>query len=375
MNNKKESYQDNLKARGNEARTVRKAVLIIILLLLLIFAVGGISAYKYIKTALDPVDITDQEEVLVTIPMGSSASTIGDILEEEGIIKDSRVFRFYLKFKNKADFQAGEYTLTKAYTLDEIVESLQSGKVMADSLYTITIPEGKNIEEIAAIYSNKLSFTKDDFLDQVSNEAYLKDLIDRYPTILTEEILHPDIKEPLEGYLFASTYDFFQADVTVPSVIELMLDKTESVVGRHLDQIKEVTVNGESYTVHEALTFASLLENEERTAEERKRVAGVFYNRLEEGMRLQTDPTVAYASGKHLSKVLYKDLEIESPYNTYRIDGLPIGPISNFNENALVAMLEPEETDYYYFLHDEDGKIHYAETFDQHKELKEKYID
>lgn len=371
----KVSYKDNLKTRGDEARTVRKTVSIIILLLLLIFAIGGISAYKYIKTSLEPVDTTDNEEIIVNIPMGSSSSTIGEILEEEGIIKDSRIFRFYTKFKNQSNFQAGNYTFTKAFTLDEIIESLKSGKVMAESLYTITIPEGKTIQQIAEIYSKKLPFTEEEFLEQVSNKDYLKTLIDQYSTILTDEILEDDIKEPLEGYLFASTYDFFQDELTVSTVVELMLDKTQSVVDKYRNQIEELTINGEHYTIHQALTFASLLENEERTAEERKKVAGVFYNRLEEDMMLQTDPTVAYAVGKHLSKVLHKDLEIESPYNTYKVKDLPIGPISNFNENALKAMVEPEETNFLYFLHDSDGNIHYAETYDEHKTLKEKYID
>lgn len=371
----KGSYKDNLKTRGDEARTVRKAVSIIVLLLLLIFAIGGISAYKYIKTSLEPVDTTDNEEILVNIPMGSSSSTIGEILEEEGVIKDSRIFRFYTKFKNQSDFQAGDYTFTKAFTLDEIIESLKSGKVIADSLFTITIPEGKIIEQIAEIYSKKLPFSEEEFLEQVSNQEYLETLIEQYPTILTDEILNPDIKEPLEGYLFASTYDFFQDELTVSAVVETMLDKTQSIVDKYRNQIEEVTINEESYTIHQALTFASLLENEERTAEERKRVAGVFYNRLEEDMMLQTDPTVAYAVGKHLSKVLLKDLEVESPYNTYKVKELPIGPISNFNENALEAMVEPEETSFLYFLHDSDGNIHYAETFDEHKKLKEKYID
>lgn len=377
MSKKKEvgSYKDNLKARGDEARTVRKVVVIIILLLLLVFTVGGISAYNFIKTALDPVDITSDEEISVTIPMGSSTSSIGKILEKEGIIKDARVFRFYIKFKNQSDFQAGDYTFTKSFTLDEIIESLKSGRVMAESIYTVTIPEGKTIDQMAGIYSNKLPFTEEEFLNKVSDKAYLKSLIGSYPNILSEDILDPDIKAPLEGYLFASTYDFYQEDPSVESVIEMMLDKTAKIVNEYRDRLNDIMIDGEPMTVHEALTFASMVEKEEPNPKKRKTIAGVFYNRLDQSIRLQTDPTVTYTFDEKIDVVLNKHLEEESPYNTYRIDGLPIGPISNFSENALEATVEPEETPFYYFLHDEDKNVHFSETYDEHLKLKKQYLD
>ncbi len=108
--------------------------------------------------------------------------------------------------------------------------------------------------------------------------------------------------------------------------------------------------------------------------DERKKIAGIFYNRLADDMRLQTDPTVLYALGEHKSRVYYKDLEVDSPYNTYRNNGLPVGPISNFSENALEAVVQPEESDYLYFLAGDDGEIYYARTFDEHEELIEKHM-
>lgn len=364
------SYQKNREIRGHEAKTVRKIVTIIILSLLLIFTVGGISSYMYIKSTLEPVDPSNEEEIKVTIPMGSSTSTIAKILEDEGVIKDARVFRFYIKFKNQSDFQAGDYALSKALSLDEIIESLKSGKVEEEAVYTVTVPEGKTIEDIAEIYADKLSFSEKDFLDKVNDQKYIEELIEKYPTLLSDEILDDDIRTPLEGYLFAATYDFYEEDPTIESVVEVMLGKTLDIVNKYTAKIEE-----KDLTIHEAVTFASLIENEERTEEERKRISGVFYNRLDEKMMLQTDPTVAYAQGKHLKDVLLKDLEIESPYNTYKIPALPIGPISNFAENALEATVDPEEVDFLYFLHDNDGKIHYAKTYDEHLALKKKYLD
>lgn len=372
MSKKKEknTFRNNIINRGNEARTVRKIVSIIIIALILIIAVGGFSGYMYIKSALEPVDPSNKENIDITIPMGSTTSSIASILEENGIIKDARVFRFYIKFKNQSDFQAGDYLFNQTQSLDEIIESLKSGKIMAEPMYTVTIPEGKTIQEMAEIYATQLPFTEEDFLDKANDTEYIEELIERFPSILSEKILEPEINTPLEGYLFAATYEFYVKDPAVELVIENMLEKTRSVVVPYLDDIE----NSE-FTVHEALTFASLLENEARTEEQRKQISGVFYNRLEIGMKLQTDPTVLYALGGHKDRVLYEDLEVESPYNTYFVDDLPIGPISNFAENALAAVFEPEESDFIYFLHDSEGNIHYSVTYDEHLDYKEQYIE
>ncbi|ASN05147.1 endolytic transglycosylase MltG [Virgibacillus necropolis] len=364
------SYTDNLIKRNEDAKSVRKIVTIVIISLILILLVGGISGYMYVKSALQPVNPESEKELKVEIPMGSSTSDIASILESEGIIKDARVFRFYIKFKNESNFQAGNYTFSPSMTLDEIIESLKSGKVLEEPKYNVTIPEGKTINQMAEIFSKQLSFSKKDFLNKVNNVDYIESLIEKHPSILTKEILNPDIRTPLEGYLFAATYNFYDEKPNVEAVVKKMLDKTVKVVTPHLDDI-----SAQDLTVHEALTMASLLENEAKTFEQRKKIAGVFYNRLEEGMPLQTDPTVLYALGGHKEKVLLKDLKVESPYNTYHINKLPIGPISNFAESSLKAALNPEESKNLFFLHDSKGNIHYSETYEKHLQLKEKYIN
>lgn len=364
------SYTDNLIKRSEDAKTVRKIVTIVIISLILIILVGGISGYMYVKSALQPVNPNSEKEIKVEIPMGSSTSDIATILEDKGIIKDARVFRFYIKFKNESNFQAGNYTFNPSMTLDEIIESLKNGKVLVEPKYSVTIPEGKTIKQMAEIYAEKLSFSKDEFLDKVNHVDYVESLIAKHPLILSEEILNPDIRTPLEGYLFAATYEFYNERPNVEAVIEKMLNKSEAVVTPYLDDI-----TAQNLTVHEALTMASLLENEARTSEQREKIAGVFYNRIEDGMPLQTDPTVLYALGGHKEKVLLEDLEVESPYNTYYVNTLPIGPISNFAENSLKAGLNPVESNYLYFLHGNEGNIHYSENYEEHLMLKEKYID
>lgn len=366
--NRKEKFKENLTERNTEASTVRKIVSIILFSLILIVIIGGVSGYTYIKNALKPVDEDNKEKIEIEIPLGSSTSQIANILEENNVIKDARVFRFYIKFKNKSDFQAGTYTFSQANTLDEITEILKSGKVMEEAIHTITIPEGKTIEQIASIYEKQLSFTKEEFIEKTEDEEYIKELMNQYPSLLTDEILDEDIKSPLEGYLFAATYSFYVNEPTIEEVINQMLKKSVDIMQEYEKGILE-----KDMTIHEAFTFASIVENEAKTEEQRVKIAGVFYNRIEEGMKLQTDPTVQYARGEHKERLTYKDLEVKSPYNTYYIEGLPIGPISNFAENALAAVVSPDDSDYLYFLHDFEGEIHYSKTNDEHNEKKQKY--
>lgn len=367
--NKNHTYEQNMLQRSEEAKTVRKIVSIILISLILILLVGGISGYMYIKSALKPLDPNSGEKVKVEIPMGSSTSEIGQVLEDKGVIKDGRVFRFYVKFKNESDFQAGKYTFNPTMTLDEIIASLKKGKLVQEAKYKVTIPEGKTIDQLAEIYAKKMPIKKEEFIQKVNDKKYIKKLMDRYPSILTKDILNKKIKHPLEGYLFAATYNYYDEDPSVDEVITAMLDKTETVVTPYLKRIKD-----RKLTLHEAITLASLVENEASSSKQRKQIASVFYNRMDEGMKLQTDPTVQYALGKHKSKVLLKDLEIDSPYNTYKIEGLPVGPISNFSEDSLKAIVHPAKTDYKYFLHDSKGKIYYAKSYDEHLKLKKKHI-
>lgn len=365
---KKEKYRENAMKRSEEARIVRRIVFVIILISLSILIYLGYTGITYVKEALEPVDPSNKNPIEIEIPLGSSSSAIGNILEENEIISDARIFRFYIKFKNESDFQAGSYTFTQADSFDEIIETLKSGRVILEANHTVTIPEGKTINEMADIFSRHLNFTKEDFIEKINDEDYLEELMEEYRVVLTEDILQEGIRNPLEGYLFPATYDFYEMDPTVEHVIEKMLDRTNEVVRQFQGDI-----SASDFSIHEVFTFASLLEKESRTVDERKMISGIFYNRLDIGMPLQTDPTVLYALGEHKDRVLLEDLEIDSPYNTYVINTLPIGPISNFGVSSLEAVITPEESDYMYFLHDYDGNIHYAKTHDEHVQLKNKH--
>ncbi|MGM8214199.1 endolytic transglycosylase MltG [Bacillaceae bacterium W0354] len=370
MSNSNDQDENYKMQRVKEARLARKIIIVIFALLIIVISLGGYYAYSYIAEGLRPVDKEDDTIIDIEIPLGSSVEAIGNILEENNIINNSRIFKYYVKFKNESGFQAGEYKLSKSMTLDEIIESLKTGKILVDPLFTITIPEGTTIEQIAGILQSKTSITEEEFLEKMTDVEYIQSLIPLYPSILSEEILKDNIRYPLEGYLYAATYPFYDKNPTVEQFVELLLQQSEQRIQPYLLDIEQMGLS-----VHEAVTMASLIEEEAVSEEDRKMVSGVFYNRMnsQPPMPLQTDPTVLYALGGHKERVLYEDLEVDSPYNTYLYPGLPPGPIANFHENALQAALYPEEHEYYYFVASYEGDVYYATTLQEHQENINKY--
>lgn len=363
-------YMDNVMAKARDAKIVRKIVLIIISSLTLILLISVFSSYMYIKSALKPVDPNSKEEITIEIPMGSSTSDIANILKENGIIKNSKVFRLYIKFKNQAQFQAGEYTLNPSLSLNEIVHKLQTGKVIEEPIFTITIPEGKTVDQIAEIFSSKLSFSKKEFMKKANDLKYIEELIALYPNLLSETVLDKGIHTPLEGYLFATTYEFYDEDPTVDDVLSMMLDKSNEVLTPLLEDMNEL-----NFSVHEVLTLASIVERESKFSEDRPKVAQVFLNRLENNMKLQSDITAAYASGEHKVVMTHEDISIKSPYNTYVVDKLPIGPINSPSLESIKAVIEPEGEDFtaQYFYARPSGETLYSNSLDEHNNVKEKY--
>ncbi|UOR12228.1 endolytic transglycosylase MltG [Halobacillus amylolyticus] len=372
--NFKQKYKDRIKKRNEEASTVRKIVAIALTIIVIVLLIGGISGYFYVNHALQPVDPDDETQKNIEIPLGSSTSQIAQILEENNVINNALIFRFYTKFKNETGFQAGNYQFTSAMTLDQIIASLKTGTVRKDPVFSVTIPEGYTLEQIAESYAKKLKFTKKEFMDKVNDSEYVNQLIEQHPALLDKVILKPEIRYPLEGYLFASTYNFYIEDPSIEQIVNKMIKRTEEVVLPYLDALSKLDLLEGEQTVHKAITMASLLENEAKTKENRRKIAGVFYNRIEEGMKLQTDPTVLYALGEHKDRVLYEDLEVESPYNTYHVKELPVGPISSFHKNSIAAAANPIESDYLYFLAGGDGNIYYSKTLEKHNKLKAEHI-
>ncbi len=367
---KKEIMFDRMREKKKEVKMVRKIVFRITLALLSIVLIGSLIIFNYMSKGLKAYDPKSEEMIEVEIPIGSGITNIAAILEEEGVVKSARLFKYYVKFNNESKFQAGTYELSKAMTPDEIVKSLKTGTVYREPVFTLTIPEGLALEEIAEVIEKGTGITAESFLEYVNDEETIKNLMNDYPTILTDEILQEEVKFPLEGYLFPATYPFFEENPSVDEVVASMLDATENAVLPFLGFLEE-----NEKSVHWLLTFASLLEKEATAQADRETIASVFYNRIDEGMPLQTDPTVAYAHGEHLSRTYYKDLEIDDPYNTYKYKGLTPGPIAGAGQTSIEAVIDPSDTDYLYFLADKKGINHFAKTHEDHLSNRAKYID
>lgn len=367
---------ERMREKKKEVKVVRRIVLAIAILVLIIGFFVGKSVYQYVMSGLQPLDPESEEIINVEIPIGSGLNSIAATLESKGIIKDARLFKYYAKFNNESQFQAGTYDLTKAMTHDELIQSLKTGKLYREPLFSMTVPEGLTLKEIGLVIENKTTITAEEFNTYINDENTIDKLIAKYPGIVTEEIKNETIKFPLEGYLFPATYPFYEENPDVETVVDEMIQATVSNVSPYLNYLEEKEV-----TVHWLLTFSSLLEKEATQMSDRATIASVFYNRLQpknpnqEVMPLQTDPTVAYAHGKHLSVTSYADLEIDDPYNTYKYRGLPPGPISNAGKSSIDAVIDPENTEYLYFLADKTGKNHFAKSYEEHLANRAKYID
>lgn len=366
---KKHVIRQKMLEHQSEARIVRRIVLIITIILAVTIVLIGGGGYLYIQSALKPVDSSSKVQKNVEIPIGSSVTGIGERLEQNGIIKDAKVFKYYVKLKNEGGFMAGDYQLSPSMDVPEIVSRLKTGKVLAKASFKIAIPEGKQLKEIAAIMAKATNQDEAQVLAKLNDKEFIKTLMAKYPDILTNEILNPSIMYPLEGYLYPATYPFFKPNPSVEEMVTAMLDKTREVLADYTDEAKD-----KKLSVHQLLTMASLVEEEATEKADRKKISSVFYNRMEKRMPLQTDPTVLYAQGKHKERVVYKDLEVNSPYNTYKNPGLPPGPIANAGKSSIEAALEPEQTDYYYFLATADGTVIFTKTLEEHNQEKAKHI-
>lgn len=355
--------------RQEEAKIIRKIVSRITAIVIGLILLAGIIGFFYVNSALKPVDKKDETLITVDIPIGSGINTIADILEDKGLIKSAQIFKYYAKFNNESDFQAGSYELTKAMTPDELIKSLKSGKVYRTPELTLTIPEGLTVEQVAELVADKTSITKREFLEYVNDPKTIDHFIKKYPRIVTDDVKAKDIKVPLEGYLYPATYPFYEKDPSVEKIVDAMIEGTAINITPLLEDLE-----AQGKSVHWLLTFASLLEREATASIDRSTIASVFYNRIDQGMPLQTDPTVLYALGKHKHRVLYKDLEIDDPYNTYKYKGLPPGPIAGAGMSSIEATMNPADTDYIYFLADEHGNNYFTDSYEEHLKNRDKYI-
>jgi UPF0755 protein len=292
--------------------------------------------------------------VTLVVPPGASAEAIGRQLETLGLVRHPLLFRLLVRSRGLGGhLKAGEYALEGPLSVEQIVGLLARGEVVRRD---VTIPEGRTLAETAALVGEE-GIPIEDFLTAARDPALIRDL-------------DPEATD-LEGYLFPDTYHLPLGSGSARGLVERMVRRFRQVVEPELPRIEEG-----GFTVREVVTLASLVELETAAGEERPRIAAVFLNRLERGMLLQTDPTIIYAmkqEGRWNGNIRRNDLEIESPFNTYRHPGLPPGPIGSPGREALLAVLEPADTRELYFVSRNDGTHHFSETLAEHNRAVNRY--
>lgn len=339
-------------------------IIIIIGILCLSLLVGGISYYFYNLKSVS----NKSEKVTFVIKKGMSSKAIITDLKDAKIIKDKFVSLVYLKLHRNIILKAGKFELNRNMTTPKIFNKLSFGDSIKD-VVKLTFIEGKRNKDYFKQIADTFNYQEEDIIKEINNQEYLNKLIKKYD-FLTFKILNSDIYYPLEGYLFPDTYEFYK-DESIKSIIEKMLAKTKEVLDNYSTSLKR-----SQYDVHEILTMASIIENEAKFKEDRNIVSEVIYKRLSIKMNLGMDATTYYGVQKTFKDELtMNDLNNNNPYNTRVLSfkGLPVGPICNPSLSSIDAVFNPTNKGYVYFHSDENGKLHFAKTYEEFLILKNKY--
>ena len=326
--------------------------------LLIIFVIAIIvlfSANFYYKSIINHPFKGKDENIVVKVEKGDSLNSVFDNLSSKGIIKNKYIIKYYLRKNNLVKgIKTGNYKIKKDITLEKFVKVLIDGTSDSDTI-TVTIPEGYDIEHIANILDSKSVIKKEEFIKSCEKYAlpnYIKKVKGR--------------KYSLEGFLFPDTYKF-QKNMKGEEIIDAMISRFEYVMDE-IQNNKGIVIDNEK--IDDIITIASIVEKEARASEEREKIASVFYNRLDKKMKLQSCATVLYALGKHKDKLYLNDLKVESPYNTYKVDGLPIGPICSPGKESIESSINTPKSEYLYFVLQKNGRHFFTNNYNKFLEAK-----
>jgi UPF0755 protein len=324
-----------------------------ILVAVLVLALAGSAAWLA-WALLVPYGAFPPDGVVLEIPRGTSRRGVARLLEQNGVVRSAVAFELLARWRSTIELQAGEYRFAEATSATEVFRKIAEGRVF---VHPLIIPEGLNMFEVAARVEQAGLTSAEEFLRAARDPSLIRDLA-------------PQAKS-LEGFLFPATYGFPRS-VTAAGITAAMVARFRQVLAGFPEEGR----NPHGLLLHQAVTLASLVEEETGLRNERPLIAGVFYNRLAKRVALQCDPTVLYAmqlAGKNDGIIHVSDLRLDSPYNTYRNRGLPPGPISNPGQAALRAVLFPPQTDYLFFVADTEGGHFFSRTLAEHNANVAKY--
>jgi len=355
-----------------------KKIIIAILVVILLVVVG--EFIYFLNQISMPVSAKAEEKFFI-IESGQGVHAISDNLKKEGLIRNSLVFETYLWLKKYGNsLQAGEYSIPQNLNMVDLTRVLVSGEALSKER-VIKIIEGWNTLEIAEYLAD--FYAEDNAntgkLEEALKKEFMVDFAEAVATTDSRELIpnktysfltDKPADQGLEGYLFPDTYRVYK-NAEIPATIKKMLDNFD----QKLTSEMRAEIERQGKTIFEIVTMASIVEKEVRGAEDRKITAGIFYERMKQGIPLESDGTVNYITGKQALQPTFEDTRQESPYNTYLNKGLPPGPICNPGLDAIEAAIYPENTDYLYFLTKPDGSTVFSKTYDEHLENKNRYLN
>jgi UPF0755 protein len=316
------------------------------------------------EIGMQPVNSADTSQVSVTIPQGAGTSAIATVLEDAGLIRNKTLFRIRSRLDGRdGNYKAGVYLLTRDLSMRVIMAELVKGTEALTKRFTV--PEGLTVMQTADALDEAGTISRDEFLNEVAAWESGTTARDEFPYRFLADA------GGLEGYLYPETYEVY-LDASAHDVINRMLSQFDKLFTEEYYGKAEAL----GLSINEVVTIASLIERETRVPEERAVVASVIKNRMAAGMPLQIDATVQYALGENKERLSYADLEVESPYNTYKIEGLPPGPICSPRIECIEAALNPADTSYiYYVLAPElDGRHNFTKSYDEFLRFKDAYM-
>ncbi len=344
------------------------AVKVVVIILAVVFLInGGKWAYAqgYDLMVRTPSANAVVRNVDISIPKGSSTETIAVILSEAGLIDSTMYFRLIARMNSfDSEFQYGDYTFSTAQSEEDMMEILRTEGAKRETK-TFTIVEGLTLAEVAESLADQGMCKETDFYSALDNTNWGYKFLESIPEL-------GDRKVKYQGYLYPNTYEVYK-DASAVDIIATMFDEMDKIwTDEYYEQAKKLNM-----TVDEVLTVASIIEKEVVSPTEQNLVAGVVYNRLDINMPLQMCSTIMYVLEVPRDRLFYADLEIESPYNTYRNPGLPIGPIANPGGGAIRAALFPDDNDYLYFVLKDDGSgtHEFNSSLNDHNRDKAKYVN
>ncbi|AVQ37205.1 endolytic transglycosylase MltG [Clostridium botulinum] len=334
----------------------KNRLIILVMAIVAVLAICFVSIKYYDRKILKaPLKADGNEVVKIVVDKDQNLNDVIEKIDKEGKIKSKKILKNYIK-KVQAPQKVvpGEYVFSVNLNAYNLLLNLKEG-IYDNRPIKVTIPEGYNIDEIGNKLEKQGIIKKEDFIKSIKKY--------KAPSFVKED---KNRKYPLEGYLFPDTYEFFKG-MQGDKIIDKMLDRFNYVI-KEIEKENNIKIKDED--MDKLISMASVIEKEAEKDGERGKVASVFYNRIDKKMKMESCATVLYALGYHKDKLYYKDLKIKSPYNTYLNTGLPIGPICSPGKNSIKAALNPEKTDYLYFVSKNNGTHFFTKNYNDFLKVK-----